>query len=169
MVAAVLTPDAGSISFRGLDPERDRRSYQQRLGFLSAGDRGIYARISVRRQLELWSKIYFLPRANRTSMVADAVSKFGLGDLEHRRADRLSLGQRQRLKLALTFLHGPDLAIMDEPMNSLDEAGLEILRNVVDETCGRGGVVLWCSPPGDREGLRADRRLILDNGELLEL
>lgn len=83
ILSGILVPDDGSVRALGVDARLDRRTYQQQVGFLSAGDRGLYARIAVRRQLEYWARI--------------AVN---------RRAERLSLGQRQRVRLALAFLHG---------------------------------------------------------------
>ena len=56
------------------------------------------------------------------------------------------MGQRQRLRLAMAFLHEPRLALLDEPATSLDDAGLELLAGVVSGFVANGGTVLWCAP-----------------------
>ena len=55
IIAGVITPDAGTVRLQGLDPERDRRRYQSRIGFLSAGNTGLIARLSARYQLNYWA------------------------------------------------------------------------------------------------------------------
>ena len=77
-------------------------------------------------------------------------SVFSLGDLATRRVDRLSAGQRQRVRLALTFLHKPTLVLLDEPQNSLDDEGLELLNDVIGEMTLSGATAICCSPNRDK-------------------
>lgn len=51
VAAGILLPHRGSVSLGGLDPQRHRRAYYRQLGFLSAGDRGLYARLTVAQNL----------------------------------------------------------------------------------------------------------------------
>ena len=90
-------------------------------------------------------------------------------ELADRRVDRLSLGQRQRVRLAGTFLHSPAVAMLDEPHTSLDPAGLEVLSSACDDMLSRGGSVIWCSPTPDEAKLRFDRGLVLEGGRLRRL
>lgn len=92
--------------------------------------------------------------------------RFGLTDLAGRRADRLSQGQRQRLRLALTLVHEPQVLLLDEPRNSLDDEGLAMLSRAIDEVRVRQGAIIWCSPAGDEQPVEFDRRLIIEDGVL---
>jgi ABC-2 type transport system ATP-binding protein len=166
IAGGLIGPDSGTVSLRGLDPERDRREFVKRIGYLSAGDRGIYARFSPRRHLDWCARLAFIPTDRRHEKVAGAIELFELGDLCDRRADRLSLGQRQRLRLAMTFLHDPLVVLLDEPLNSLDDEGRAILVGAVNELKARGGAVIWCSPPGDQRDVQFDRRFLLVDGVL---
>jgi ABC-type molybdenum transport system ATPase subunit/photorepair protein PhrA len=89
-----------------------------------------------------------------------------LADLAKRRADRLSQGQRQRLRLALTFVHEPNVLLLDEPRNSLDEEGLEMLVGAIEEVLARQGAVLWCAPQGERQPIKFDHSLLIEDGIL---
>ena len=81
------------------------------------------------------------------------------------RADRLSTGQRQRLRLAMAFLPAPDLVLLDEPRNSLDEEGGAILMRELRGLLDRGGSAMWCLPSGETidfpvwQGVLEDGRL----------
>jgi ABC-2 type transport system ATP-binding protein len=166
VAAGILAAEAGEVRFGPLDPEADRVRYQENATLVSAGDRGLYARISVRRHLDIQARLAFVPRAERSPRIAAVLEHFGLVDLAASRTDRLSLGQRQRVRLALAFLHDPRLVLLDEPANSLDEAGLMVLLGAVRRVVARGGVVIWCSPPHERAVIPSDAELQLRDGAL---
>jgi ABC-2 type transport system ATP-binding protein len=166
IAAGLLLPHAGSISLCGLDPERDRRAYQRRLGFVSAGDRGLYARLTVAQNLGFWAGLALVPRERRSELIDRALARFELGELAGRRVDRLSMGQRQRVRLSMAFLHEPTLVLLDEPHTSLDDAALALLDAALAEIAAAGGAALWCSPAGRQLPLRADLRLRLDDGRV---
>jgi ABC-2 type transport system ATP-binding protein len=166
LAAGILAPNQGLVTFEGMAPHRHWREYHRQLGFLSAGDRGLYARLSVKRHLEYWASVAFVPHNERRSTVDAALASFGLEELTGRRVDRLSQGQRQRVRLAMTFLHNPRLVLLDEPRNSLDDEGMAVLVRGVREVTARGGTVLWCSPSGEDQPLGFDHRYLLQDGQL---
>jgi ABC-type multidrug transport system ATPase subunit len=168
IATGAIRPDAGSVTLHGLSPERDRRAFQSRISYLAAGDKALYARLSVWRHLELWGCLALLPKARRNEAIKRSLEEFGLTELAHRRVDRLSLGQRQRVRIAGAFLHDPTIALLDEPHNSLDPDGLHTLVAACMKMVGRGGTVIWCSPALEHADLRFDRQYWLENGKLEE-
>ncbi len=164
IATGVLAPDSGRVTIDGMTSRANWRDYHRLIGFLSAGDRGLYPRLTVEKHLEYWAKAAFVPRGECRLAVEQAIEEFGLSDLRARRADRLSLGQRQRLRLALTFVHRPNVLLLDEPRSSLDCDGLELLTAAVSAAATRGGVVLWCSPTGEDQPVRFDQRLTIEDG-----
>jgi ABC-2 type transport system ATP-binding protein len=162
----LIQADAGSVELQGLHPVRDRRAYQSRLGFLSAGDRGLYARVDVRDHLRLWARLALLPRSGTDEVIDQALDAFELRELAGRRVERLSMGQRQRVRLAGVFLHDPSVVFLDEPRTSLDSDGIRLLTSHLDEFRSRGGALVWCSPTGERAELDFDGAYELDGGRL---
>lgn len=166
IATGILAPNAGTVTIDGIPSDAGWREYHRRIGFLSAGDRGLYARFSVRGHLNYVARIAFVPRAERRRLVDETIERFGLADLTKRRADRLSQGQRQRLRLALTVVHRPKVLLLDEPRNSLDEQGLAMLADAIGEVLARQGAVIWCSPAGEQQPIEFDRRLVIEGGRL---
>ncbi len=166
LLTGILAPDQGRVTIEGMSTDERWRDVHRRIGFLSAGDRGLYARLTVRGHLTFWTALAFVPRRERKQMVEDALVRFGLSDLANRRADRLSLGQRQRLRLALTVIHRPSVLLLDEPRTSLDTDGLDILCASVREVLDRAGAAIWCAPLGEEQPLNFDRTLLLADGQL---
>jgi ABC-type multidrug transport system ATPase subunit len=166
IAVGLIKPEAGTVMSGGLHPDRDRRRYQQRIGFLAAGDRALYARMTVRDHLKFWARLNFIPREEEREVIERALVTFGLHELADRRVDRISMGQRQRVRLGGSFLHEPSLVFLDEPRNSLDDAGIELLTEWASAIVRRNGSVIWCSPNGESAEMDFDERYLLREGHL---
>jgi ABC-2 type transport system ATP-binding protein len=167
IAAGLIDPDRGRAQAWGFTAAERRRRYQQLIALLPAGDRGLYARLTVRRQLLFWARIALVDRGRVASVVEEAIDAFALRELAGRRVDRMSMGQRQRVRIAMTFLAEPEVVLLDEPLTSLDSEGAEILDRAIAELLGRGGALLWCSPEGERLDREFDTRLVLERGRLV--
>jgi heme ABC exporter ATP-binding subunit CcmA len=164
IVAGLVDADAGEVRVAGLDASSDRREYHRRLGYLPAGAGGLYARLTVRQNLDFWGGLALLAGAPRREATARALTDFDLTALEHRRVDRISMGQRQRVRLAATFLHAPDLVLLDEPNTSLDDESLALLRAALDAHHARGGAWLWCAPAVTTAEPAVDVSFVVEDG-----
>lgn len=168
IVGGLIRPDTGTVRLGDASPDRERRAYVRRVGFLSAGSTGLYARLTVHQHLTYWGRLALLPGPVLQRNVERSLAQFGLTAIAGRRTDRLSMGQRQRVTLALAFLHDPALVLFDEPWNSLDGEGIELVNAAVRAFAERGGTGLFCVPSGhDLTLAAADRRYELVQGRLL--
>src|SRR3954451_5678338 len=132
IAAGLIAPESGSVRVRNFDVERHRAEFQRRIGFAAAGNSGLYARLKVEHHLDLWTRLALMPRRERRGAIDEAVETFALAPLWGRRAARLPRGQRQRLRLALAFTHRPDVVLLDEPVNSLDDEGIAVVAGALD-------------------------------------
>ena len=166
LAAGILLPQRGTVRMGELTPASDGRRYRQQIGFLSAGDRGLQARMRVSQQLDYWGRLAYVPSARRAELVADSMVRFGLEEFAARRVDRMSMGQRQRIRLAMAFLHEPRVLLLDEPRNSLDDDGYRLLNEQIEQAAKRGASVLWCSPRGEDRVISCDASYTLTDGKL---
>ena len=166
IITGLLLADGGRVRLGGLDPATDGHRYRRQVGVLSAGSAGLYARLTVRQHLEYWARVAFVPRGERRAAAERVLEEFALAPLADRRVDRMSMGQRQRARLALTFLPRPRLFVLDEPRNSLDDEGLADLAAAVARHRAGGGMALVCVPTGEELHLGEARLAHLDAGRL---
>ena len=166
IAAGLIEPETGRAEVWGLTARQHRFRYQQLVSFLPAGDRGLYARLTVRRQLELCARIAMVPRGRFRAVVAGAIEAFDLGALAEQRVDRMSMGQRQRLRIAMTFLPEPEVVLLDEPLTSLDAEGAALLERAVEGLLAREGALLWCSPSGEHLDTDFHARYTIERGGL---
>ncbi|HTD07841.1 MAG TPA: ABC transporter ATP-binding protein [Solirubrobacteraceae bacterium] len=169
LAAGILLPQRGSVRIGELTPGSRRGVYRRQIGFLSAGDRGLQARLRVSQQLDYWGRLAYVPRERRAELVSDSLRRFGLEEFAARRVDRMSMGQRQRIRLAMAFLHEPRVVLLDEPRNSLDDDGYALLNEQIVRAAERGATVLWCSPRGEDRVIACDASYTLAEGRLERL
>jgi ABC-2 type transport system ATP-binding protein len=167
IAAGLIDPDSGRVTSWGRSAGENRSRFSRSVSFLPAGDRGLYARLTVRRQLEFWARIALVPARELAATVDRTIGDFELGELEGRRVDRMSMGQRQRLRIAMTFLTGPEVVLLDEPLTSLDGDGAALLAWAIERLIDDGGTMLWCSPIGERVDQPFDAAFVLERGRLV--
>ena len=166
LAAGILLPQRGSVRLGELTPSSKGNLYRRQIGFLSAGDRSLQARMRVSQQLDYWARLAYVPRERRAELVAVNLQRFGLDEFAERRVDRMSQGQRQRIRLAMAFLHEPRVLLLDEPRNSLDDDGYRLLGEQIERAAGAGATILWCSPRGEDRVLTSDTGYTLEDGHL---
>ena len=74
-MAGILKPNEGEVSIGELSTERNWREFHRRIGFLSAGDRGLYTRLTVRAHLEYWCALAFVARGAAPRYIEEALRR----------------------------------------------------------------------------------------------
>jgi ABC-type multidrug transport system ATPase subunit len=121
LVAGLLQPTGGDLR---VDVERGR------IGLL-AHEPLVYRELTALENLDLYGRLYRVQeRRERAGMLLE---RFGLWDVRRERAGSFSRGMLQRLALCRTLLHDPELLLLDEPFNALDEEGTALLERELAE------------------------------------
>ena len=113
-IEGLRTPDDGTVTVLGLDPQRDRAELRQRVG-AQLQESALPEKMKVWEALDLYSSFYRRP-ANWRKLLDD----LGLAEKRNTRYGKLSGGQKQRLSIALALVGGPEVAILDELTTGLD-------------------------------------------------
>jgi len=166
ILGGLVAPDSGNVRLGDIPLGQRRSAYQRQIGLLTPVDRGLYPRVTVEGNLDLWARMALLDATERAAALANCSRRFALTELYDIRVERLSMGQRQRLRLALAFLHEPRLVLLDEPATSLDSEALVLLQSAVDDLTERGGLCIAVAPEGAESGMHTGDRLILRDGRL---
>jgi len=121
LCAGLAVPSGGE-----LDVAVDRG----RVGYL-AHEPLVYRELTAIENLDLYGRLYRVPE--RRERIGMLLERFGLWEARAERTGSYSRGMLQRLALCRALLHDPELLILDEPGNALDEAGEELLERELDE------------------------------------
>lgn len=101
--------------------------------------------------------------------ITHALERVGLDPEDKRTYRKYSLGMKQRLAIAQAIMESPDVIMLDEPTNGLDDGGVELIRKLITEEKQRGAIVLLASHNRDDIKLLADKLYHIESGELTEL
>lgn len=91
----------------------------------------------------------------------------GLDYDDKREVAKYSLGMKQRLAIAQAIMEKPEILILDEPTNALDEKAVEIFREIIKKEKSKGTLVIIASHNKDDINILADVKLKMDNGQLI--
>jgi ABC-2 type transport system ATP-binding protein len=106
---------------------------------------GVYDDLRVWEYLDFFARCYSVPPARRVGMIGELLEIVGLGDKRDAYVESLSRGMRQRLCLAHTLVHDPQLLILDEPASGLDPRARVETREILRELRGMGKTILVSS------------------------
>ena len=152
VLAGLLSPIAGSLTWDGADVFADRATHAARVAYLGHQD-------AVKPGLSAAENLAFSARISGGDAIA-ALAAHGLEDLADLPARMLSAGQKRRLALARLGLSGGMLWLLDEPTLGLDTASVERLGAVLAAHRARGGMVIAAThlplPLPDAGELRLD-------------
>jgi ABC-2 type transport system ATP-binding protein len=165
LVAGLLLPDEGTLRVLDVDATRGAERLRGRVGYMPQRF-GLYEDLSVAENLELYADLYGLPLAERQKRYAELMDFTGLAAFRGRLAGRLSGGMKQKLGLACTLVHPPELLLLDEPSVGVDPLSRRELWQIVRDLVGGGMTVVWSTAYQD-EAERCDEVIVLHEGSLL--
>ena len=100
--------------------------------------------------------------------IKQSILKVGLNPDDKRSFRKYSMGMKQRLIIAQAIMEKPDIIILDEPTNALDEKGVIEVRNIIEEEKKRGAIILLASHNRQDIDILADHIYILNQGKIME-
>lgn len=119
--------DSGSIKLFGKEKANDIENVRRKVGALIE-EPGFYPNLTAKQNLEYYRLQFGIPRKQT---VYDVLEKVGLKDATNKKFKKFSMGMRQRLGIALSIMHSPELLVLDEPINGLDPSGIIEIRNLL--------------------------------------
>ena len=125
---SLITPDAGSIKLFGKSFKTDRSAILSNIGSIIEKP-DFYKYLSAQKNLEIFARVSGADVSKKE--IQEMLEFVGLGDRGKHKLGGFSHGMKQRLGIAQTLLHKPDLIILDEPTTGLDPQGIVEIRNLI--------------------------------------
>lgn len=164
MLATVLEPTAGDALVFGSSVVRDAKRVKPRIGYMSQRF-SLYHDLTVRENLDFFADLRGVPRAEVRPREERLLAFAGMSEFADRRAEHLSGGMKQKLALAVTLMHEPDLLFLDEPTTGVDPVSRREFWRIIAELHRRGITVFVATPYMD-EAERCTRVAFMEDGRI---
>ncbi len=164
-LCGVLTPDGGSAYVLGWDVAQSPEEVKVRIGYMPQRF-SLYGDLSVYENLAFYAGIYQVPRAQFQESAARLLRDFQLVQATDRIAQYLSGGMKQKLALACTLIHTPELLLLDEPTTGVDPVSRRQFWRIL-YSLNRAGITIFVSTPYLDEAEHASRVGLMDHGRII--
>jgi ABC-2 type transport system ATP-binding protein len=165
MLCGLLPATSGTLCVAGVDLRYARAAARQQIGYV-AQKFSLYGQLSVTENLEFFASAYGLRRSRKRGRIAWALEQFELTPFARLPSGQLPGGYKQRLAMAASLLHEPEILFLDEPTSGADPlARREFWRRIT--ALAEQGVTVIVTTHFMEEAEYCDRIVILDSGRLL--
>ncbi|MEV4953096.1 ABC transporter ATP-binding protein [Paenarthrobacter nitroguajacolicus] len=162
VILGLLTPDHGEVTWEALPiTAKDRR----RIGYMPE-ERGLYPQMPVRDQIIHFALLEGHQAGAAREVADELIASLGLQGREQALVQDLSLGNQQRVQLAVALVGDPALLVLDEPFSGLDPIAVETMSRLIREQADRGVGVLFSSHQLELVERLCDKVCILDRGRV---
>jgi ABC-2 type transport system ATP-binding protein len=169
MLTTLLIPTAGTARVNGKDIVKDAEKIRSQIGFIFGGERGLYWRLSGMDNLRYFATLYHVEPEVAKTRISYLLELVGLSDRGNEKVEGYSRGMKQRLHIARTLLHDPEVLFLDEPTIGLDPVGARetrlVIRNLQDE---KKTILLTTHYMFEADAL-CDRIAVINHGKIIAL
>jgi ABC-2 type transport system ATP-binding protein len=146
ILCGVLVADAGQALVYGHDVMREPEAVRAEIGYMPQRF-SLYGDLTVRENLRFFADIYGVASREQPALMERLLAFSRLGPFQNRRADALSGGMKQKLALACTLIHRPNLLLLDEPTTGVDPVARREFWDILGDQVARAGMTVLVSTP----------------------
>lgn len=169
MLTTLLLPTEGRAAVGGFDIVDDAQEIRKRIGFIFGGERGLYWRLSGGDNLRYFASLYHVDPELAKRRIPQLLELVGLTDRADEKVEGYSRGMKQRLHVARTLLHDPDILFLDEPTLGLDPVGARRLRQVIRDLQQERKTILLTTHYMFEADALCHRIGVIDQGKIVAL
>ncbi|MBC8311448.1 MAG: ATP-binding cassette domain-containing protein [Candidatus Marinimicrobia bacterium] len=165
MIGTMLTPSIGTISVNGFDTVTHPQSVKQSLGFLS-GNTGLYDRLTAEEMVKYYADLHEMSDVDFKKSRDRLFTLLDMEEFSGRRIGKLSTGMMQKVNIARTMIHNPEVVVFDEPTSGLDVMASRSIIHLIKECREEGKTVIFSSHRLAEIQSLCDDLAIIHKGEL---
>src|SRR5512143_779982 len=169
MLTTLLIPTSGTAAVLGLDVVKQAQEVRRQIGVIFGGERGLYWRLSGVDNLRYFASLYGISPDVSKKRIPFLLEMVGLPGRGDEKVQGYSRGMKQRLHVARTLLHDPQVLFLDEPTIGLDPVGAREFRQVILNLQSEKKTILLTTHYMFGADALCDRLAVIDHGRIVAL
>jgi ABC-2 type transport system ATP-binding protein len=170
MILGLIHPDQGRVWVNGLPVVQNGAKVLRQVGAVLEGNRNIYWDLTVLENLRYWGTLKEVPASILKTRIPELIAFFDLGEKRNMIGKQLSRGMQQKLAIACSLIHDPQILLLDEPTLGLDVAAARMVKDRVKQLAReQGRTILLTTHQLDVAQELCERVAIITRGELRAL
>ena len=165
MIATILKPNSGSIKVAGYDVATNEKEVRRNIGFLTGSTR-LYHRLTPNELVKYFADLYGLDYDTFTQRKEELFSLLHMHDFANKRIGQLSTGMKQKVSIARSMIHDPEVLIFDEPTSGLDVITAASIIDLIRRCKRQQKTVIFSSHIMSEVDLLCDDLVIIHQGKL---
>jgi sodium transport system ATP-binding protein len=166
IIATILQPTGGSVKVSGHDSLKESRKVRSKIGFLT-GSTGLYDRLTPDELVSYFGRLNAMENEKLESRKDELFSKLDIHKFSGKRIAELSTGMKQKVSIARTMIHDPEVVIFDEPTAGLDVITAESIIELIRQCKADNKTVIFSSHIMSEVDLLCDDLAIIHDGRIL--
>jgi sodium transport system ATP-binding protein len=166
MISTILKPTSGDILVSGKSVLTESQEVRRKIGFLT-GSTNLYERLTPEEIVKYFADLYGMSKSDFKARKEMLFEQLGINEFLKKRIGQMSTGMKQKVSIARSMIHDPDVIIFDEPTSGLDvitaHSIIELIRNCKSE----GKTVIFSSHIMSEVDLLCDDLAIINKGKLI--
>jgi len=166
VIATVLQATSGTATVKGFDIKQDPKNVRKNLGLLTA-DIGLYDRFTARENLRYFGRLYGMSGQSLEQRIQELIEFLDMKRFADRRAGKFSTGMKQKVAIARSVIHDPDVIIFDEPTAGLDVLASQTVIRFMQKMRDMGKLVVLSTHDMAHAQSLCDRVAIIHRSKLI--
>ncbi len=154
------------MSVAGYDVAKDPVEVRRRIGFLT-GNTGLYDRLTPDEMVKYYADLYGMDAQRYKQRREELFTLLGIHEFAGRRIGKLSSGMKQKVSIARTIIHDPEVVVFDEPTVGLDVVTSRSIIQLIRDCRGQGKTVLFSTHRMGEVTLLSDDLAIIHRGKMI--
>lgn len=166
VIATILEANSGTATVNGLDIKHDAEKVRQHVGFLTA-EIGMYDRFTARENLRYFGNLYGMEGEKLEKRIDELIELLDMKTFADRKAGKFSTGMKQKVAIARSVIHAPDVIIFDEPTSGLDVLASQTVIRFMKRMRDQGKLVVLSTHDMAHAQSLCDRIAIIHRAKLI--
>ncbi len=168
LLAGLLKPNSGTAYICGIDVVKQPEKSKARLGFLT-GTTGLYGRLKAIEMIKYFGRLYGMSESRTEQRSKELMEMLGMTEFAETRCDKLSSGTKQKVSIARTMIHDPEVIILDEPTAGLDVISSRAVIDFINAEKARSKTIVFSTHIMHEAEKLCDRIGVIHEGSIIDI